>query len=338
MDSSKHLILSVCLVVFIITAGSAGYIIIEGWNVMDAVYMTVITLGTVGFEEVHEVSQVGRIYTIILILVGVSFFVFVAGSVVQFMVEGRILSIMGRRRLDKQINKVKNHYIVCGYGRIGRVVCKHLRTKPLDVVVIERNEDQIPIMDEDAILYICEEATEESTLIKAGIQRAKGLVASLATYIDYVFLTLTSRHLNTDLLIISRTSSPAAKAKLKAAGADTVESPYEIGGATMAQRILRPTVTSFLDFALTYKRRDIQMEEIPINPDSRLANVMLKDSGIRQDYDLIIIAIKKTDGMMEFIPSFERVILPGETLVAVGEEDSLKRLESRLNPKGEDYP
>ena len=333
MNSSKNLILSVCIAVFIIIAGSAGYMVIEGWNWVDAVYMTVITLATVGFGEVHEIGTIGRIYTIILILMGVSFFVFVAGSVVQFMVEGRILTIMGRRKLDKKINRVKNHYIVCGYGRIGRVICKHLKTRPMDVVVIERSEDQIPIMEEDGVLYLCEEATEESALIKAGITRAKGLVASLATDIDNVFLTLTARQLNPDLLIIARASNPAGKAKLRAAGADTVESPYEIGAVSMAQRILRPTVTSFLDFALTYKRRDIQMEEIPIDPDSGLANVMLKDSGLRQNYNLIIIAIKKTDGFMEFNPSFERKILPGETLVAVGEEDNLKRLEGMLNPE-----
>ena len=333
MNSSKNLILSVCIAVFIIIAGSAGYMVIEGWNWVDAVYMTVITLATVGFGEVHEIGTIGRIYTIILILMGVSFFVFVAGSVVQFMVEGRILTIMGRRKLDKKINRVKNHYIVCGYGRIGRVICKHLKTRPMDVVVIERSEDQIPIMEEDGVLYLCEEATEESALIKAGIKRAKGLVASLATDIDNVFLTLTARQLNPDLLIIARASNPAGKAKLRAAGADTVESPYEIGAVSMAQRILRPTVTSFLDFALTYKRRDIQMEEIPIDPDSGLANVMLKDSGLRQNYNLIIIAIKKTDGIMEFNPSFERKILPGETLVAVGEEDNLKRLEGMLNPE-----
>ncbi len=187
MSSSKNLIISVCIAVFIVIAGSAGYMIIEGWNLVDAVYMTVITLATVGFREVHEIGTIGRIYTIILILMGVSFFVFVAGSVVQFMVEGRILTIMGRRRLDKQINRVKNHYIVCGYGRIGRVICKHLKTRPMELVVIERSEDQVPIMEEDGVLYLCEEATEESALIKAGIKRAKGLVASLATDIDNVF-------------------------------------------------------------------------------------------------------------------------------------------------------
>jgi voltage-gated potassium channel len=308
--------------------------LIEGWNLVDSLYMTVITLATVGFAEVHEISTIGRIYTIILILTGVSFFLFVAGSVVQFMVEGRILTIMGRRRLDKQIDRVKNHYIVCGYGRIGKVICKHLHTRPIDVVVIERNEDQIPNMEKDGILYLCEEATEESVLIKAGIKRARGLVASLATDIDNVFLTLTARQLNPNLFIIARASSREGKSKLRAAGADTVESPYEIGAVTMAQRILRPTVTSFLDFALTYKRNDIQMEEIPIKPESTLANVMLKDSGLRQSYNLIIIAIKKTDGMMEFNPSFERIILPGETLVAVGEENDLKRLEGVLNPQG----
>ena len=235
--------------------------------------------------------------------------------------------------MDKKIDRLKNHYIVCGYGRIGRVLCRNLYRKPYEVVVIEKNEDLIPAMDADGVLYVAGDASDETCLIKAGIQRAAGLVAVLATDTDNVFLVLTARQLAPDLKIIARSGQEASKNKLKAAGADSVESPYEIGAVTMAQRILRPTVTSFLDFALTYKRRDIQMEEIPINPDSGLANVTLKDSGLRQNYNLIIIAIKKTDGIMEFNPSFERKILPGETLVAVGEEDNLKRLEDLLNPE-----
>jgi len=225
--------------------------------------------------------------------------------------------IFGRRRLNIQIDRLKNHYIVCGYGRIGRIIYLNLKQKPLDLVVIERNEDLIQTMDQNSVLYLCEEATEESTLIKAGIQRAKGLVASLATDIDNVFLILTARQLNPDLFIVARASSHASKMKLKTAGANIVETPYEIGAVSMAQRILRPTVTGFLDLAVSYKEGDIQMEEIPVSPGSILTNVMLKDSGIRQKYNLIIIAIKKSDNRMEFNPSFETAIRPGDTVIAV---------------------
>ncbi len=305
---------------------------IEGWDFLDALYMTVITLTTVGYGEVHEVSRIGQIYTIFLIFIGVAFFLFVAGSVVQFMVEGRIRIILGRRSLDKKIDRLKNHYIVCGYGRIGRVLCNQLKRKPMDLVVIDKNLELIPIFDDDKVLYVSGDASDEAILHKAGILRAKGLIAVLATDTENVFLVLTARQLNPDLYIIARSSQDESKSKLQAAGANRVESPYEMGAVSMAQRIIRPTVTNFLNLAFAHKRKDIQMEEIPVNSSSDLINVMLKDSGIRQQFNLIIIAIKKPDGSMLFNPSYETVIEPGDTVIAVGQEGNLQKLENKLNP------
>ena len=306
--------------------------LIEGWDFLDALYMTVITLTTVGYGEVHEVSRIGQIYTILLIFIGVAFFLFVAGSVVQFMVEGRIRTILGRRSLDKKIDRLKNHYIVCGYGRIGKVLCNQLKRKPIDLVVIDKNRELIPILDDDKILYLSGDASDEAILRKAGIQRAKGLIAVLATDTDNVFLVLTARQINPDLYIIARASRDESKIKLQAAGANKVESPYEMGAVSMAQRIIRPTVTNFLNLAFAHKRKDIQMEEIPVNSSSGLINVMLKDSGIRQQFNLIIIAIKKPDGSMLFNPSYETIIEAGDTVIAVGQEGNLQKLEDKLNP------
>ena len=332
MDSTKHLLLSVLLALCIFLLGASGYMVIEGWDFLDAVYMTVITLTTVGYGEVHEVSRIGQIYTILLIFIGVAFFLFVAGSVVQFMVEGRIRTILGRRSLDKKIDRLKNHYIVCGYGRIGRYLCNQLKRKPIDLVVIDKNRELIPILDDDKVLYLSGDASDEAILHKAGILRAKGLVAVLATDTDNVFLVLTARQLTPDLYIIARASRDESKSKLQAAGANKVESPYEMGAVSMAQRIIRPTVTNFLNLAFAHKRKDIQMEEIPVNSSSDLINVMLKDSGIRQQFNLIIIAIKKSDGSMLFNPSYETVIDAGDTVIAVGQEGNLQRLENKLNP------
>lgn len=332
MGSAKHLIVSVLLTFLIVGFGTVGYMAIEGWGILDAFYMTVITMGTVGYSEVHEISDTGRLFTILLIFFGVGYFVYVAGVVVQFMVEGRMRTILGRRRLEKKIDRLKDHYIVCGYGRIGRVLCKNLQRKPLDLVVLEKNREMIPVMDEDKVLYVCGDVLDEANLIKAGIKRAKGLVAVLATDADNVFLVLTARQLNPNIHIVARACQIESKSKLQAAGANNVESPYEMGAVSMAQRILRPTVTNFLDLAFTYKRKEIQMEEIPVSPLSALSNVMLKDSGIRQKFNLIIIAIKKSDDSMLFNPSFETVIKPGDTVIAVGEEANLKKLEDILKP------
>ncbi|MDL1963832.1 MAG: potassium channel protein [Deltaproteobacteria bacterium] len=332
MYGIKHLIVSVLFTFLIVGFGTAGYMIIEDWGILDAFYMTVITMGTVGYGEVHEISNTGRLFTILLIFFGVGYFVYVTGVVVQFMVEGKMRTIFGRRMLDKKINRLKDHYIVCGYGRIGRVICKNLQKKPLGLVVIEKDRELVPLMDEDKVLYVNGDVLNEANLVKSGIKRAKGLVAVLSTDADNVFLVLTARQLNPDLYIIARACQAESKSKLRAAGADNVESPYEMGGTSIAQRILRPAVTSFLNLAFSTKRKDIQVEEILVASSSTLANVMLKDSGIRQRFNLIIIAIKKSDDSMLFNPSFETVVKAGDTVIAVGEEANLKKLEDILNP------
>ena len=330
-DNTRHLRIALLLSFLIMMFGTAGYMILMGWNFIDSLYMTIITVATVGFSEVHPLNTFGKIYTIVLILMGFGIFVYVAGTVVQFMIEGQIRTILGRKRLDRKINRLKNHYIICGYGRIGRVLCKRIRSK-LDVVVIENDVSLMPVIEKDQMLYVQGDAGQEAVLLKAGIRRAVGLVAVLATDTDNVFLVLTARQLNSQLNIIARTSTREASKKLLAAGANSVESPYEMGAASMAHRILRPTVTSFLDLALAYRHKQIQMEEVLVSASSELVNVMLKDSGIRQNYNLIIIAIKKPDGSMLFNPSFETTIDAGDTVIAVGDEENLQKLEKVLNP------
>ena len=332
MNKTRHLAISIALSLLILVTGTAGYMIIEDWRFLDALYMTIITISTVGYREVNQVGDIGRVFTIFLVLIGVGFTFYVMAAVVQFMVEGRVRIIMGRRRLDKQIDRLKNHYIVCGYGRIGRVLCRNLQRTPYDLVVVEKNPDLIPVMDEDGVLYLAGDAADETNLLKAGIRRAKGLVAALATDTDNVFLVLSARQLAPELNIIARASQEGAKNKLYAAGANSVESPYEMGAASMAHRIIRPTVTNFLDLAFAHARKDIQMEEIPVSEKSRLTNIPLKDSGIRQDFNLIIIAIKKPDGTMLFNPSLEAALMPDDTVIAVGEEENLQKLEKILNP------
>ena len=332
MNSTKHIIMVILFSIAIVAVGTSGYMLIEGWSFLDALYMTVITYSTVGYSEIHTISEFGRLYTIFLIFLGVGFFLYVAGAIIQFMVEGKIRTVLGRRKLDKKIHHLKNHYIVCGYGRIGRVICDALKRSPIDLVVIERKERLVPEMDTDNILYLWGDASDESMLLKAGIQQAKGLVAVLGTDAENVFLVLTARQLAPNLTITARASDVDAGKKIRAAGADIVESPYEMGATRMAQRIMRPTVTTFLDLAFGSKRTDIQMEEIPISPGSSLHDVMLKDSGIRQNFNLIIIAIKKPNGDMIFNPSFEAKISSGDTVIAVGEGKNLQNLEKILNP------
>ena len=222
MENTKHLITGIIMALLIVIFGTAGYMVIESWGFFDALYMTIITISTVGYSEVHHVSKAGRLFTILLVFFGVGFTLYIAAAVVQFMVEGRIRIILGRRRLEKKINRMKDHYIVCGYGRIGRVLCRNLKRKPLDLVVVEKDPELISVMDADGVLYISGDASNEENLLKAGIKRAKGLIAALASDADNVFLVLTARQLDPDLIIIARASQEESKSKLRAAGANTV--------------------------------------------------------------------------------------------------------------------
>lgn len=331
MKRPRHFLIGLALSFAILVAGTIGYEAIEGWGALDALYMTVITIATVGYGEVHPLSPGGRLFTVALIFLGLGTTTYVAASVVQFMVEGRVRAILGRRRLDRKIERMSGHYIICGYGRIGRFLCRTLAQKPVALIVVDKEEGLVPVMEQDGVPYVIGDATSEAVLQKAGIERARGLVAVLASDTENVFLVLTARQLAPRLMIIARASLEGSKNKLKAAGADIVESPYEMGAFRLAQRIMRPTVTTFLDFAFSRARQDIQMEEIAVGEGSPLARVRLQDSGIRQKYNLIVIAIKKPDGQMQFNPSFETAIEPGDTVIAVGEAENLARLEKELS-------
>ncbi|MGD9032808.1 MAG: potassium channel protein [Desulfobacteraceae bacterium] len=332
MDRTSSLAITALLSVLLLALGTIGYMLIEGWGLIDSLYMTVITLATVGYGEVHEVSQPGRLFTVILIVLGVGFFLYVVGNIIQFLVEGRIRIILGRRKLDKQINELKNHYIICGYGRIGRVLCRYLFQRNLDVVVIEKDQERISILDQDDILYVVGEATDEANLAKAGIDRAKGLITALGTDAENVFLLLTARQLNPELYVVARASQNVTKKTLTAAGANMVVSPYDVGARRMAHAILRPSVIDFLELAFADESTDINIEEIPVSASSKLIDRTLKDSGIRQDFNLIILAAKKADGSMLFNPTAESKIALDDTLIAVGERKNLAKLEKILNP------
>ena len=332
MDRTTNLIIVVLLAVFLVGLGTAGYIIIEGWTILDSLYMTVITLSTIGYGEVNPVSQVGRIFTLILIVMGVGFFLYVIGNVVQFLVEGRIRLVLGRHKLDKQIGQLNGHYIVCGYGRMGRAFCRYLIQKNLKFVVLEKNADRIPVMNADHILYHAGEATIEDNLLKAGIKRASNLIAALGTDADNVFLVLLAKGLNPDLYVVARASQNASKKPLDTAGADVVVSPFDIGARRMAHAILRPNVIRFLEFAFTDEGTDIHIEEFPVADTSKLVNISLKDSGIRQNHNLIILSIIKKDGEMVFNPSASTTIGAGEKVIAVGSIKDLRKLEATLNP------
>ena len=332
MDRTTHLIITILVSAILVALGTAGYVLIEGWPVLDSLYMTVITFSTVGFGEIRQLSPAGRIFTLILIVLGVGFVAYVIGNVIQFLVEGRIRLILGRHKLDKKIDRMNSHYIVCGYGRMGRALCRYLSQRHLNFVVIEKNTNRIPVMNEDGILYIAGEAPQEANLNKAGIKRASNLIATLGTDADNVFLVLLARGLNPNLYVVARASQDETKKPLYSAGANVVVSPFDIGARRMAHAILRPNVIRFLELAFSDESTDIHIEEVKVAASSTLVDVTLQDSGIRKTYDLIILSIVKEDGTMLFNPSADTKINAGDTVVAVGCHESLVKLGEVLSP------
>jgi len=334
MSPTRNLRISLFFLIGLLFVGTIGYIVIEDWSFIDALYMTVITVSTVGFREVFDLSPAGQLFTISLIIFGVSFIAYSASSLVQFMVEGQLRSFLGRRKLEKKISKLKNHYIICGYGRIGTHICHELEAKPVPFVVVEREPARVDRLNRDGTLFVDGDATLDETLIKAGIRNAKGLVTAVTSDTENVYITLTARGLNPDMFILARASEEASETKLKRAGATKVISPYVMGAARMAQAILRPSVLDFIEIATTGKNYELQLEESRVAADSALAGKNLMTSGIRKDLGIIIVGIKKDDGQMYFNPASDTTIDGGDVLIILGEPAAIENLELIATSKG----
>jgi len=327
MDPVRHLKISIAVLLMLVSGGTAGYMAIEKWRFLDALYMTVITLGTVGFKEVHDLSDGGKMFTIFLILVGVSVLGYIVGSLAQIMFEGQFQRIMGRKKVEKQIDALREHYIICGFGRIGSLICKEFKANDLPFVIVEKSTDTLEKLDEDGYLHMRGDATLDETLLKAGIKRAKGLISVVTSDTENVYITLTARGLNPDLYILARSGEEGSDIKLKRAGANKVVSPYIIGGSRMAQSILRPNVVDFIEVATGSEHMDLQMEEITIPPHSAFAGETLVSSGFRKEIGVIIVGIKKAHGKMIFNPHSQAKIEGGDTLIVLGEPHSIAKLE-----------
>jgi voltage-gated potassium channel len=321
----KRLILSGILIFLIISLGTTGFIVIEGWDFLDALYMTIITLTTVGYSEVHPLSTEGRIFNIFLIVGGVGTVFYALSTGAKLVLEGELQELFGRKRLEKKIKELNHHYIICGYGRMGKIICKELKAKGVKFIVIEKNSAKLPARED--ILILEGDATQDEVLQEACIERAKGLISVLPTDAENLFVVLSARGLNQQLLIVARAGEEGSEQKLVRAGADRVISPYHIGGLRIAHTVLKPAVVDFIEFATKSGNIDLQMEEVTITEGSRLIGRTLDESGIGRDLGIIIVAIRKSSGEMKFNPTSRNTIEVGDTLIALGEIPKLIMLE-----------
>jgi voltage-gated potassium channel len=319
--------LAIALLFIVIAGGTVGYMLVEGWSAWDAFYMTVTTVATVGFREVHPLTFAGQVFTILLIFGGVGTAFYTVTLLATIIVEGGLHQRFERRRVTRMLEEIKDHFIVCGYGRIGGIIAAELHQQGVPLVVIERNPERTRGAIEKGWLAIEADASREDVLTRAGIHRARGLIAAVGTDAENVFAVLTARVMRPDLFIIARVEADDAEQKLRRAGADRVISPYQIGANHMVQTALRPAVVDFVHLATSSERLDLSMEQVHIDEHSAVAGKTIVDAGIRQKFGVIIVGIKRAGGAMEFNPPAEAVMQAGDELVVLGRTESVKALE-----------
>lgn len=322
--------LAIALLLLILAGGTLGYVTIEGWSAWDALYMTVTTVATVGFREVHPLSRAGQAFTLALIVSGVGTAFYTATLLATLVVEGGLQRRFERRRIDRMLEDIHDHFILCGFGRIGSLIADELHRQGVPFVVVELDPERAHQVMERGWLAVHADASREEVLDRVGIRRARGLIAAVGTDAENVYAILTARVMRPDLFIIARVESDDAEHKLKRAGADRVISPYHIGAAHMAQSALRPAVVDFVQLATTSGHLDLSMEQVRISEGSALIGQTIADAGIRQRFGVIIVAIRRAEGTMEFNPSPESLIRAGDEMVVLGRPESVKALGERV--------
>jgi voltage-gated potassium channel len=312
--------------VLLIVAGATGFHLLEGWSWFDGFYMVLTTISTIGYGEIHPLSHGGRVFNAFIIVAGVALVLLFFGVATQALLEFELQSVFGRRRMDREIGRLSDHYILCGAGRVGRSAARELARKPLPFVVIDTDESKLARYADEGWLTIAGDATQAPVLRQARIEQARGLVASTTTDAINIYIILTARSLNPKLNIIARAAEEEAEPHLVKAGANHVVSPYNFAGYRIAQTFMRPHVVDFFDTAMG-RELPLEIEEVQVQAGSRIVGKSLEGSRIRQEMGVIVLAIKGEGARMRFNPSPEEVIHAGDHLIAMGEPSGLRRLE-----------
>lgn len=323
MDSLRNARVALIMLVVLIGVSTLVYHFVWDWSWVDGLYMTLITITTTGFKEVQPLSDPAKVFTVAVLLLGFSLAVYAGGNGVRAIVEGGYLRA---RRMEHRIMAMRDHFVVCGFGRMGQVLCRELAARPMPFVVIEREPVLTAMAERLGYKYIEGDATDDETLMHAGLAKARGLAAVLGSDADNVFITLTARRQSPAIFILARCAEERSADKLKIAGANRVLNPYERGGVQMAQVLLRPAVVDFIDEVSRETGLNLMMEEVPVAGGSALAGLTLRDSPIRREHDAIVVAIEGRDGTKTFNPSPGQVLEAGDMLIVLATRASLERV------------
>ncbi|MGE3473596.1 MAG: TrkA family potassium uptake protein [Vicinamibacterales bacterium] len=320
-------VFAVALLAAVVLSGTLGYMLIEGWNAWDAFYMSAITVTTVGYREIHDLSFFGQAWTVLLLFSGVGAALYVFTLLATVVVEGGLDTRLRQRRQARMLTTIQDHFIVCGYGRIGSIIAAQLRQQNVPFVIVERDPARLQAAMMDGLLAVQADASHEDVLKRVGIERARGLIAAVGTDAENVYTVLSARVLKPDLFIVGRAEGDDATRKLLRAGANRVVSPYQIGAVQMAQTAIRPAVVDFMTLATSSDNLELAMEEITVARGSSLVDKSLLDANLRQRFGVIVVAIQREDRHMDFNPEPDMAIRSGDKLVVLGRPHSLRRLE-----------
>lgn len=309
--------------------GTVGYPAIEGepWTLFDGAYMTAITLATIGYGETHPLSNPGRVFTIFLAYSGIFTLAYFGSEIVRGVVTGELRELLGRERMEEELSTLKGHVIVCGMGRMGKIICDELERERKKFVTIEKDAIPFADWDYDFGIKLTGDATEDEVLRKAGAERAKALITTIASDADNLYVTLSARLLNPNLIIVARAEEEEAEAKLRKVGATKVISPYLAGGSRAVQAVFRPTVLRIMEMATRPEFLDLQIEEVVIQENSVIAGKTLKETRLAVEHGIMIAGILRHNGELVYAPQGEAVIDVGSTLIALGQRKELTVLE-----------
>jgi voltage-gated potassium channel len=325
----RQLQLSLFLIATLVAVGTAGYMILEGMTFVEALYMTVITLATVGFKEVVDLDTAGMLFTTFLIIVGVGTAAWAISNAAEVMLGQTFWKSVQRRRNRDMLEEMRDHYIICGYGRLGRQILRDLLARGEPFVVVDWNQDLEEELLGSEFAHITDDATSEETLRQAGIERARGMVAALDDDAQNVLTVLTARELNPDLLIIARAGTESLESKMLRAGADRVVTPSSIGGHRLALALLRPAVHDFFGRIFTLGAEpDVDVGQITVPDDSPFAGQTIEGCDLRRIRNISILSIRRNDGSFDLNPGAQRTIQSGETLIFIGPAEAVYDLEA----------
>ncbi len=311
--------------------GTLGFMAVEGWGFLDALYMSTITITTVGYMEVHPLSKVGRIFNVFLLIGGVTTMFYIMGTVTQIVLELELSNYFGKRRTKKVIEKLSGHYLLCGFGRVGRSAAAELQRTGVPFVVMDRNPDKVEWAIKSGCLAVVADCARDEMLREVGITRAKGLIAALSSDADNLFLILSAKTLNPMLNVSVRVAEEEAESKMRRAGADAVYLPYSMTGYRLAQAIVRPHVFEFLDITSTSRMGlNVGMEQVRVDEGCPLAGKSLRDLQLRREIGVIVLAIRRLSGEMEFNPPADALLNSGDVLIVMGKVEDVQKLESTL--------